>query len=63
VDVIAQGIVDAYREMQIEVPVVVRLAGMNVADGERILADAKLHLVRALGLGEAARKAVEAAGS
>jgi succinyl-CoA synthetase beta subunit len=62
VDVIAQGIVDAHREMQIEVPVVVRLAGMNVADGERILADAKLPLIRALGLGEAARKAVEAAG-
>jgi succinyl-CoA synthetase beta subunit len=62
VDVIAQGIVDAHREMQIEVPVVVRLAGMNVADGERILADAKLPLIRAIGLGEAARKAVEAAG-
>jgi len=61
VDVIAQGIVDAHREMQIEVPVVVRLAGMNVAAGERILADAKLPLIRALGLGEAARKAVEAA--
>jgi succinyl-CoA synthetase beta subunit len=61
VDVIAQGIVDAHREMQIDVPVVVRLAGMNVADGERILADAKLPLIRALGLGEAARKAVEAA--
>jgi len=61
VDIIAQGIVDAYREMQIEVPVVVRLAGMNVAAGERILADAKLPLIRALGLGEAARKAVEAA--
>jgi succinyl-CoA synthetase beta subunit len=61
VDVIAQGIVDAHRQMQIEVPVVVRLAGMNVAAGERILADAKLPLIRALGLGEAARKAVEAA--
>jgi succinyl-CoA synthetase beta subunit len=61
VDVIAQGIVDAHREMQIDVPVVVRLAGMNVAAGERILADAKLPLIRALGLGEAARKAVEAA--
>jgi succinyl-CoA synthetase beta subunit len=61
VDVIAQGIVDAHREMQIEVPVVVRLAGMNVAAGERILADAKLPLIRALGLSEAARKAVEAA--
>jgi len=62
VDVIAQGIVDAHKEMKIKVPVVVRLAGTNVANGERILADAKLPLIRALGLGEAARKAVEAAG-
>jgi len=60
VDVIAQGIVDAHREMKIKVPVVVRLAGTNVANGERILADAKLPLIRAIGLGEAARKAVEA---
>jgi len=62
VDVIAQGIVDAHKEMTIKVPVVVRLAGTNVADGERILAEAKLPLIRAIGLGEAARKAVEAAG-
>jgi succinyl-CoA synthetase beta subunit len=61
VDVIAQGVVDAHKEMEIKVPVVVRLAGTNVEDGERILADAKLPLIRAIGLGEAARKAVEAA--
>lgn len=61
VDVIAQGIVDAHREMQIKVPVVVRLAGTNVEDGERILSEANLPLIRAIGLGEAARKAVEAA--
>ena len=38
VDVIAQGVVDAQKQMQIDVPVVVRLAGTNVEDGERILA-------------------------
>ncbi len=62
VDVIAQGVVNAHKEMEIKVPVVVRLAGTNVEDGERILSDANLPLIRAIGLGEAAQKAVEAAG-
>jgi len=61
VDVIAQGVVNAHKEMEIKVPVVVRLAGTNVEDGERILSDANLPLIRAIGLGEAAQKAVEAA--
>jgi succinyl-CoA synthetase beta subunit len=62
VDVIAQGVVDAHKEMKMRVPVVVRLAGTNVAEGERILEDAGLPLIRAIGLGEAAQKAVAAAG-
>jgi succinyl-CoA synthetase beta subunit len=62
VDVIAQGVVNAHKEMEIKVPVIVRLAGTNVEDGERILSDANLPLIRATGLGEAAQKAVEAAG-
>jgi len=62
VDVIAQGVVDAHKEMKMAVPVVVRLAGTNVAQGERILEDAGLPLIRAIGLGEAAQKAVRAAG-
>ncbi len=37
VDVIATGIVEAHREMEIKFPVVVRLAGTNLAAGERIL--------------------------
>jgi succinyl-CoA synthetase beta subunit len=61
VDVIAQGVVDAQRQMRIDAPVVVRLAGTNVEEGERILADAGLPLVRAAGLGEAAAKAAAAA--
>ena len=62
VDVIAQGVVDAHKEMKMDVPVVVRLAGTNVTQGERILEDAGLPLIRAIGLGEAAQKAVAAAG-
>ncbi|MGD0115565.1 MAG: ADP-forming succinate--CoA ligase subunit beta [Dehalococcoidia bacterium] len=61
VDVIAQGVVDAQKQMKISVPVVVRLAGTNVEDGERILAANGGELIRAQGLGEAAEKAVAAA--
>jgi succinyl-CoA synthetase beta subunit len=62
VDVIAQGIVDAHRQMEVKVPVVVRLAGTNLEEGERILREASLPLIRAEELGEAAGKAVEVAG-
>jgi succinyl-CoA synthetase beta subunit len=61
VDVIAQGVVDAHRELDLRVPVVVRLAGTNVGEGERILAASGLPVVRASDLGDAARRAVEAA--
>jgi len=61
VDVIAQGVVEAHRQMQIGAPVVVRLAGTNVEEGEAILSAADLPLIRAAGLGEAAEKAVAAA--
>lgn len=61
VDVIAQGIIDAHREMEIRVPVVARLVGTNVEEGERLLRESGLSLIRAGDLGEAAVKAVEAA--
>jgi len=61
VDVIAQGVVDAHRQMDVKVPVVVRLAGTNLEEGERIMREANLPLIRAEELGEAAQKAVAAA--
>ncbi|MDP9181005.1 MAG: ADP-forming succinate--CoA ligase subunit beta, partial [Chloroflexota bacterium] len=61
VDIIAQGIIDAHKEMNIRVPVVARLVGTNVEEGERLLSESKVKLIRAQDLGEAARKAVEAA--
>ena len=61
VDVIAKGIIDAHKEIDINVPVVARLVGTNVEEGERLLAESGLSLIRANDLGEAARKAVEAA--
>ncbi len=61
VDVIAQGIVDAHKEMDVRIPVVARLAGTNLEEGDRILRESGLPVIRAADLGEAARKAVEAA--
>jgi succinyl-CoA synthetase beta subunit len=61
VDVIATGIVEAFKQMEIKIPTVVRLAGTNVAKGEEILAEAKLNLIRADTFSQAIDKAVAAA--
>jgi len=61
VDVIAEGIIQAQRQMAKTVPVVARLAGTNVEEGERLIKESGLPVIRAEELGDAARKAVEAA--
>ena len=61
VDVIAQGIIEAQRQMPTAIPVVARLAGTNVEEGERLIRESGLPVIRADELGDAARKAVEAA--
>jgi len=61
VDTIANGIVRAFQEIDIKVPVVVRLRGTNLEEGEKILSESKLDLIRAQGFLEAAQKAVAAA--
>jgi succinyl-CoA synthetase beta subunit len=60
-DVIARGVVAAVREMGLSLPIVVRLEGTNVDEGERILRESGLTVTPAEGLADAARKAVEAA--
>ncbi len=62
VDIIAQGVIEAHRQIDIKVPVVMRLVGTNLAEGEQLVAQSGLPLIRATSLGEAAQKAVEAAG-
>ncbi|WP_309603151.1 ADP-forming succinate--CoA ligase subunit beta [Sphingomonas sp.] len=57
-DIIADGIVAAAREVNISVPLVVRLEGTNVAEGKAILANSGLPIVSADDLGDAARKIV-----
>ena len=57
-DIIADGIVAAAREVNLSVPLVVRLEGTNVEQGKAILANSGLAIVPANDLGDAARKIV-----
>jgi len=57
-DIIAEGIVEAAREVNLDVPLVVRLEGTNVEQGKAILAESGLAIVPANDLGDAARKIV-----
>jgi len=59
-DIIAEGIVAAAKEVNLTVPLVVRLEGTNVEEGKRILADSGLAIVPANDLGDAAKKIVAA---
>jgi succinyl-CoA synthetase beta subunit len=61
-DIIAQGIVNAVKAVNLPVPLVVRLEGTNVEAGKKILAESGLALTTADDLGDAAQKAVAAAG-
>jgi succinyl-CoA synthetase beta subunit len=57
-DIIAEGIVAAAKEVNLSVPLVVRLEGTNVAEGKAILANSGLPIVAANDLGDAAKKIV-----
>jgi succinyl-CoA synthetase beta subunit len=61
-DLLATGVVEAVRTVGVQVPVVVRMEGTNVAEGRRILADANLEFIVAEGMQDAAAKAVAAVG-
>jgi len=60
-DWVAKGVVDAVKDLDIKMPVVVRLAGTNVEEGRRILDESDLTVITAETLAEAAQKAVAAA--
>ncbi|MBM3630381.1 MAG: ADP-forming succinate--CoA ligase subunit beta [Alphaproteobacteria bacterium] len=59
-DLIAQGVVDAAKEININIPLVVRLAGTNFEKGKRILKRSGLKLTSAENLDDAAKKIIEA---
>ncbi len=58
-DVLAQGVVEAAKEIKINIPLVVRLAGTNFKEGKKILNDSNLKIISADSLGDAAKKIVE----
>jgi len=59
-DVLAQGVVDAAKEINLSVPLVVRLAGTNFEEGKKILDKSNLKILSASDLNDAAKKIVEA---
>ena len=59
-DVLAQGVVEAAKQVNLSVPLVVRLAGTNYKEGQEILKNSGLKILSALDLNDAAKKIVEA---
>jgi succinyl-CoA synthetase beta subunit len=61
-DVLAQGVVDAAREVKLNIPLVVRMEGTNVDRGKQILKDSGIKVIAANDMADAARRVVEAIG-
>ena len=61
VDVIARGIAEAYQQMDIPFPVVIRLAGTNLEKGQQVLVNSGVSFIQAEDFYDGARKVVEAA--
>ena len=59
-DVLAKGLVEAAREIKINVPLVIRLAGTNYKEGKKVLENSGLKIISASDLGDAAEKVVKA---
>tara|TARA_Y100000590_G_scaffold418168_1_gene518598 strand:+ start:3830 stop:4990 length:1161 start_codon:yes stop_codon:yes gene_type:complete len=59
-DVLAKGVIDAAKEIKINVPLVVRLAGTNFQEGKNILDNSNLKIISASNLSDAAKKIVKA---
>jgi malate-CoA ligase subunit beta len=59
-DWIAEGVVQAVRKIDMQVPLIVRLSGTNVEEGRKIIAESGLPIITADTLAEAAEKAVQA---
>jgi len=61
-DILAEGVIAAVKELNVGVPVVVRMKGNNEEKGKEMLKDSGLNFVAADDMQEAARRVVEAAG-
>jgi succinyl-CoA synthetase beta subunit len=60
-DVLAEGVVAAVRELDVRVPIVIRMEGTNVDTGKRLLRESGLNFTTADSMGEAAERVVQAA--
>lgn len=58
-DIIAQGVVEATKQVGLDMPLVVRLEGTNVEEGKKILDESGLNIVSADSMGDGAQKIVE----
>ena len=59
-DWVAEGVVQVLRDEPLDIPVIVRLSGTNVEEGQKILAESGLPIIRAANLKEAAERSVAA---
>jgi succinyl-CoA synthetase beta subunit len=62
-DVLAQGVVEAARQVKLSVPLVVRMEGTNVEQGKKILAESGIKVIAAADMADAARRVVKAIGA
>jgi succinyl-CoA synthetase beta subunit len=62
-DDVANGLLQAFKQIELKVPIVVRLTGTNEAEGRKLLESSGLPLIAAAGMAEGAEKAIEAATS
>jgi succinyl-CoA synthetase beta subunit len=62
-DVLASGVIAAVKELDVKVPIVVRMEGTNVEEGKRMLQESGLNFASADGMGDAAEKVVALARS
>lgn len=60
-DMVARGVVEAARKLGVSVPIVVRLEGTNVEEGQRVLEESGMNFIVAKGMKDAAEKSVAAA--
>jgi succinyl-CoA synthetase beta subunit len=61
-DVLAEGVVEAARQVKLSLPLVVRMEGTNVERGKQILKDSGIKVITGADMADAARRAVEAIG-
>jgi succinyl-CoA synthetase beta subunit len=62
-DVLAQGVVEAARQVKLNVPLVVRMEGTNVTEGKKILADSGIKVITATDMADAAHRIVKEIGA